>query len=351
VAHFEPARLEIHLATLFEYPGRVDLYGELPANVTVHRTGLGRGGRARLKLHALARLLGVVGRVKPDVVVASMSSAHLACLVARIFRPFKLVLREHNAYEDKKPWHWLFDRIAAKVADAVIAVSSGVADYASAKAKVPRSRYEVIPNGVDLAAFAASAAEPRDSAARALGLDPAKRFVLHAARLKPQKNQRLLLDAYAALGRVLSDVELLIVGDGSERHDLESYAAERGQTGAHFFGFRKDVGRFFAVADAFCLTSDREGFPNSLVEALAAGVPVVTTDVPGVAEILAAGTGHARLAERHPQGVARELSVTLADGFSDRAAQRARCLAAASRFSVGATAERYAALFERLAGR
>jgi glycosyltransferase involved in cell wall biosynthesis len=339
--------LEVSLVTLFEYPGRVDLYGELDPRVAVARAGRRPDGRPRGRAASLVAFVRAVRAARPDVVVASMSSAHLAALVARIFCRFALVLREHNAYDDKRPWHWAFDRVAARFAAALVAVSGGVADYAAAKSGVPRGRYEVIPNGVDLGRYAALPA--RDEARRALGVDPGRALVLHAARLKPQKNQRLLVDAAAALARSVPSVELAVVGDGSERAALEAHAASAGAP-VRFFGFRKDVETFLAAADAFCLTSDREGFPNSLVEALAAGLPVVTTDVPGAAEILAAGEGHARLAPREASAVASALAAVLADGARDRAAQAARCRAAAGRFSLAEIADRYAALFRRVSG-
>lgn len=339
---------ELHLATLFEYPGRVDLYGELPAGVAVDRCGRRPDGRPRGKLGSLVAFARAVRAARPDVVVASMSSAHLAALVAKIFCRFRLVLREHNAYDDKRLWHWRFDRLAARFAAALVAVSGGVADYAAAKSGVSRERYEVIPNGVNLVDATGAS---REAIARELGLDLSRRFVLHAARLKAQKNQRLLLEAYATLSAASPNVELLVVGDGSERAALEAYAHERHLPGARFFGFRKDVDKFFAVADVFCLTSDREGFPNSLVEALAAGVPVVTTDVPGVAEIAAAGEGHLRVAGRSAAAVSAALVDTLAAGEADRATQAARCRKAAESFSVWSVAGRYEALYRRLAGR
>lgn len=337
---------ELHLATLFGYPGRVDLYGQLPPSVTVHRFNL-LGPRL---LPGIAGFVGAVRKLKPDIVVASMSSGHYAASVARSFCDFKLVLREHNAYTDKSWLHWRLDRGAARRASRLVAVSAGVADYASARSGITRSRYEVIPNGVDLARQVPADPARRAAARAALGVPTDAAVVLHAARLKPQKNQALLLDAFAALRRARPEAVLLVAGDGSERAALERHATSL-PLGAsvRFLGFVAEPADLFAAADVAALTSDREGFPNFLVEALASGLPVVTADVPGVAELRAAaeGSGAVTVAPRNVEQFAAALGTALAAAPSLRGPARR----AAESFDVRAIAECYAGLFRELAGR
>ena len=103
----------------------------------------------------------------------------------------------------------------------------------------------------------------------------------------PQKRHDVLLDAWAQLtGGEL----LLLAGDGPERHDLEERARPLGDR-VRFLGNRSDVSMLLAAADVTVLTSDWEGLPISILESLAAGRPVVATDVDGVREILGPGGG------------------------------------------------------------
>jgi glycosyltransferase involved in cell wall biosynthesis len=109
------------------------------------------------------------------------------------------------------------------------------------------------------------------------------------ARLTPQKGHRFLFDALAT-NRSLADVHLLVVGDGELRSTLEHMVGERGlETRVHFVGARRDLGDLLAAMDVFVLPSLWEGLPLSLVLAMGAGVPVVSTTVAGIPEVVQHG--------------------------------------------------------------
>jgi phosphatidylinositol alpha-mannosyltransferase len=107
--------------------------------------------------------------------------------------------------------------------------------------------------------------------------------LLFVGRLSPQKNVPRLIDAVALATR---PVELTIVGDGSERRPLEASAARRGLRNVRFVGAAHgdELAAYYRRADAFILASDKEGMPLAVLEAMAAGLPVIATDVPGVRE-------------------------------------------------------------------
>jgi len=110
--------------------------------------------------------------------------------------------------------------------------------------------------------------------------------LLHVARLNPVKDQPTLLRAFALARTRVPDLRLWIVGGGEQRSKLEALAREIGLKGSvTFFGEQTEVGNFFAAADLFVLSSVSEGVPVSLLEALAAGLPAVVTDVGGMSEV------------------------------------------------------------------
>ena len=147
-------------------------------------------------------------------------------------------------------------------------------------------RIRAIPNGVKI--------PPDDPAARGriraeLGLGDGPVLIV-TSRLHPMKGHVHLLDAFAALRRDFPDSRLLVVGDGGERATLEEHARCLGidETVA-FTGFRTNVTDMLRAADLFVLPSLREGMPNTALEAMAVGLPVVASGVHGVPEVVADG--------------------------------------------------------------
>jgi glycosyltransferase involved in cell wall biosynthesis len=172
-------------------------------------------------------------------------------------------------------------------ADAVVAVSHGVADDFSAMTGLPRARISVIYNPVVSDELWAKAREPLNHPSFASGGPP---IVLAAGRLDPAKDFPTLIRAFARV-RDVRPGRLVILGEGSERPRLEALIADLRLTGAvTLLGFVLNPYPYMGAADLFVLSSRREGLPNSLIEAMALGTPVISTDCPsGPREILENG--------------------------------------------------------------
>lgn len=169
-------------------------------------------------------------------------------------------------------------RIAYGAAHRVVANSQAAAGQLRSEG-VPAAKIVVVPNGIDPDIF-----PPRSYSAR-------PRRIALVACLRPEKRIDVLI---AAAPRILArypDAEFLIVGDGSSRDALVALARSTG-AGARirFLGHRDDVPSVLAEADAFVLPSQSEAFPNSIIEAMASGLPVVATAVGGIPELVADGT-------------------------------------------------------------
>ncbi|MFI9270102.1 glycosyltransferase family 4 protein [Kitasatospora sp. NPDC052896] len=161
-----------------------------------------------------------------------------------------------------------------RAAAAVIVLTEAQAEFVRRTYRVPERRIHIVPNGVDRGYFM----PVREVAERPLEL-------LYVGRLSAQKNVARLL---AAIALLRAPVRLRIVGDGELRGQLEAQAIELGLTQVDFAGARlgPELVRAYAEADAFVLPSDKEGMPLVALEAMAAGLPVIATDVPGNAELL-----------------------------------------------------------------
>jgi len=182
--------------------------------------------------------------------------------------------------------------------------------------------YEIVPNGIDVDRFSKPAARPRD-------MPPDQPHILCVGRLEPRKGVEHLVQAMAALRQTGSNARLVVVGDGPDRKDLEASALRAG-IAATFVGRVPDdaLPGYYRAADIVCAPAlGDESFGLVLLEAMAAGRPIVATRIAGYAELLE-GRGVARLVDAgDAMGLAREISSLLDDPaqartLGDRAAAR-----------------------------
>jgi len=180
-------------------------------------------------------------------------------------------------------------RLACRLASRVTVVSEDLGRSVASVLGVPASKMLITPNGVDSERFRPDE-EVRAAARQELGIPPQALLVGTVGRLEAVKAQADLVRAVAELSERLPDLHLLILGEGSERGALESLAREAGlATRVHLPGFREEVERVLPALDVFVLPSLSEGMPNALLQAMAAGLPAVASDVGGNPEVLRVG--------------------------------------------------------------
>jgi len=175
----------------------------------------------------------------------------------------------------------------------VIANSETVKDFTSSYYRVPAGSIRVVRNGVDTSG-ARRAAGDRAAARAELGVPDGAVLVGTVGRLSREKNLDLFVDLAVALARESSSARFAVVGDGPRRDALARSIREAGLAErVALTGPRSDVPRLLAAMDVFVMTSDTEGLPNAVLEAMAAGLPVVATRVGGVRELVSDGiSGH-----------------------------------------------------------
>jgi L-malate glycosyltransferase len=240
----------------------------------------------------------------------------------------------------------VFDRLA----DHVNAVCQFSARSLSEKDGFAAHRIEVIENGVDLPRYAHNL--DRRTLRLSLGLDPERRYVTTVARFHPVKDHRTLLRAFATVARARTDADLLLVGDGELRHDLERLASELGiGERVRFLGVRDDVAQLLLASDVFTLTSLSEAASITLLEAMACGLPVVVTAVGGNPEIVRDGIDGLLAPRSDAPSITTALLRLLDDtAFADRLGQSGAERVKAS-FQLDTTIRRYYELYTGRAGR
>ncbi len=267
---------------------RGGLVAEWLARVNVPVTVLGVRGRWDAgKMLALVRLLR---DERVDLLHTHLFHADLVGRVAgRLAGVPHLVHTQQVAEMRYRPWQFAWARLTATWCDCIVCCSAGVRDHHSARAHLPRRRYRVIYNGIDPRAYARDPARRRQLREQ-WGVGPDQVLIACVARLDYQKNVPLLLEAVRRLRQVRQDVRVVIAGDGPERSMLRRLCEETGAgRWVTWLGFTEEIPGVLSAADIFALPSRWEGFGIAAAEAMAAGLPVVATRVPGLTEVVADG--------------------------------------------------------------
>ncbi len=205
---------------------------------------------------------------------------------------------------------------------------------------------ERLPKGVDSERFRPDGWNLRD----ALRLND-RRVVLTVARLVPIKNVRLLLDAVSIVRERIAGVHLVIVGDGPEADALKRLAAALEMSDAvTFAGYvpHADTPAFYRAADVFALSSDFDNSPNVVLEAMACGLPIVTTDVGGVRDFVAERTGGSVVPPNDAPALAAGLEKYLASPAAAQAAGTYNRMKATTEFSWRTSALRLLDVYDRV---
>ncbi len=288
----------------------------------------------------------------------SMVSMNLAAVLARALAhdPVRLVLGARNHYSRSLPAEasaarlkMLAIRVLYPRADLVIGVSEGVADDLVTHFGIPRAKVRAIHNPIDLERVHSQAAAPLDDPWFAS--DAGIPVLLAVGKLQAAKGYPDLIEAFRTV-RAARPARLVILGQGPDREALEAQVARAGLgQDVRFLGFDANPYRWLARAAVFVHAAHWEGFPNVLVEAMACGAPVVSTDCPsGPAEIITDGRDGFLVPVGDTAAHAARTLALLGDPDL-RARIRMAATVRVQDFTASRILERYAAAFEEVVGR
>ncbi|MGE0449178.1 MAG: glycosyltransferase [Vicinamibacterales bacterium] len=300
--------------------------------------------RKRRTIHAFAALVRYFRRERPLAALSAQTHLNLVTLAARVASraPGRIAVSEHIALDavlrHAATWKERLFPIGVKLlyphADAVVAVCRATAERFSSASGLPLDRIAVIYNPVVTADLVERSQAPIEDEWLGDGKPP---VILSAGRLTPQKDHETLLRAFALVRRT-RPCRLLVLGEGSERDRLERIARDLGvETHVRLAGFAINPFPYMRRARLFALSSRWEGFGNVLVEAMACGLPVVSTDCPsGPAEILQDGAWGLLVPVGDPGALASAILQSM-----DEPPQSERLRARAAEFSADRAVDRY----------
>lgn len=307
--------------------------------------------RPGVDLGLIRRLNRLYRELLPEVVHAHQYSPFFYASSARLGGGWpKVLFTEHGRHypDQRKLKRVLANRVLLGGGDRVMAVGDFVRDALVQNEGIAWGRIEVVYNGIDTQAFGRP--ERSRAAVRAeLGIDEGTGVVVHVARFHPVKDHGTALRAMARVAEHSSDSVLVLVGDGEERGALEGVVSELGLgERVRFLGVREDVPDLLGASDVFLLTSVSEGVSLTLLEAMSAGLPVVTTAVGGNPEVVEDGVTGLLAGRGDDEGLAGALVRLLGDGALRERMGEAGRARAHERFDQGRMIRAYRAVYDQL---
>jgi glycosyltransferase involved in cell wall biosynthesis len=350
----DPSRFRTVLVVGSVEPGEADM-GDLLDGADceiVSIPSLGRELRPGRDLATAKALFDVVRRVKPDVVHTHKAKAgalgRSAALLARV--PVRVHTFHGHVFRGyfSPPKTQVFlniERVLALTTTRLLAPSARLVDELVDEFRIaPRGKFEVVPLGLPLERFS-SLPRRRGALHAALGVPKSRRLVGIVGRMVPVKDHATFVRAAALIAGRRGDVDFVVVGGGELEEDVRGRVEALAlQHRIHFTGWRRDLEAIYPDLDVLALSSVNEGTPVTLIEAMSAGVPVASTEVGGVADVLDGGARGELAASGDEKALASAIERALG-GEARAARQRAEI---ATRFGAARLCRDLEALYDRL---
>jgi glycosyltransferase involved in cell wall biosynthesis len=291
----------------------------------------------RFDPRAILQLRKLVREINPHIIQTHHSKSHFVVQISGLGkkRPWVAFHHGHTRAHLRLRLYEGLDRWSLRVPTQVVAVSGAFAQQLVGMG-VPRAKIVVLHNAVELAPERNFSFEDLQAKKARLGISGTERVVLAIGRLSKEKAYPDLVAAIAELRRLHPElpVRLLILGEGPERPALETAIRSADlERGVSLPGHMRDVSPYYEVADVFAISSLSEGSPNVLLEAMAAGVPVVASAVGGIPEIVTDQQQALLVRPRDPRALADALARILTNQHLAQALSQAARSLAATRFA------------------
>jgi glycosyltransferase involved in cell wall biosynthesis len=250
----------------------------------------------------------------------------------------------------KKNWTLWLDRLTFGLSLGYVSNSQAAIDFLTAHG-YDRRKFWLIHNGIDIEPFYERSEAEKDAIKREYELPFNKPIITSVANLRPPKGHEYLIQALHELKRENPDFLTLLVGDGPLRGKLEELVRDLGlKEQVHFLGSRdrEDIPEILAITDIFVLPSLWEGLPTAIIEAMAAGCPVVATAVAGTPEVVMDRETGFLVNSRDPEALAQKIAKLLEDPQLRRKMGEAGVKRVEEHFTLEKMAQNYEALYRNL---
>lgn len=293
------------------------------------------------------RLAGYIQQYQPQIIHSFLfhanNAARISCMLTGF--PTRRLICEIQTAEIERRWHLWVDRFMHRFSRVTVGNSASVVDHLNRCARIPIGQLALVEGGVDIEAV--GRALPYDRAE--LNVNKNETLLLWAGRLDPVKGLDALIAAVDRV-RAAHPVRLLLAGEGEYRPSIERLIqSHKLQSVVTLLGHCDDVHRLMRTADIFAFPSRTEGMPNALLEAMAAGCPVITTRTAGCRDVVIENETGMLVDVDQPEQLAAAITRLIIDRpLANRLAQHA-ARQGRTRFAISTMFERYADLYAAIA--
>jgi len=332
--------LKHDVAIICLYPSRGFLYEKIAQENNIRMIFLNK--KVGLDINSFKELWSVLSKIKPDVVHTHLHAAIYALPWFIFHRKNARIHTVHSiaTMEIEKP-HRIIQRLAYKFANVVpVAISHTVQDGIMKEYSLNGAKVPVIYNGIDLVKFPPKLADKNND----------NFTIINVASFSKWKNQKLLIDAFYIALKERQDLRLVFVGDGKEKANVELDAKNyKIEDKIEFVGITSNVSEWLAKADVFILCSTFEGFPLSIIEAMSVGLPVISTDVGGVADVVKENINGFLVPSNDKVKLSKAI-LKLADDTALQNEMSAKNIEQSKKFDISIIAEEYIQLYRKKLG-
>lgn len=270
------------------------------------------GAKNKFDISVFFKLLELLKHQKPHILHTYLFHANFVGRIAGRLVGIPIIISTLQVMEKEKIYHLYFDMLTQWMIDKEICVSKELEKFTRKKARISASKLITIYNAVDIGSVKPLSKEEKSELMRELSLDKFHPIIGTVARLTTQKGIPYLLKAFQLILKDFPDCFLLIVGQGTEKKELETLSEQLGiSSNVKFLGFREDVNEIMNLMDVFVLPSLWEGFPLTILEAQALGKSVVATSVSGSKEIIRDGENGFLVSPKDSQSLAHCINILL----------------------------------------
>lgn len=299
-----------------------------------------------LDIRSYIKLIELLNKLAPDLIVSHLLVADLVGrFIVQPFVPYRVVSSLATTYNFPRYWYArLIERFTRYFCQGYIANAHIVKETYVRKFHVPEQKITVLTTGMDTSLFRSLI--PDAQLRQEIGIQPTDIVFICVANLHINKGHRYLLEAFEQLFQKNQNIKLLLVGDGDERSSLEQ---QREQYLSHasieFLGKRPDVPKLLKLAHVFVLPTFFEGMCNAIMEAMASGLPVVTTNIPENRELVTHNETGLLCEVGDTTSLTQALDTLLHDSEARERLGRSAARSIEERYELHATANRWRQYF------
>jgi len=303
---FNPEKYEHIVCSLMDRMQMAEQFRQ--SGIEVHSLRINR----KADLSGALRLHSLLKRVRVDILHTYLLHSNIiGRIIGRLVGVPTIIGSERTIGQAGK-WDRILTKLTNPLTDAVEVNSQAGADAINQYLGVPKEKIELVRSGLDLKAYSTTSARPEMRAD--LNLNQDQHLVLYIGRLRPVKGVEYGLRAFAIASSSYPNLHMALAGEGEQRGYLQKLVADLDISHrVTFLGIRKDLPNLLAASDSVLMPSITEGFPRTAIEAMAAGKPVIATDVGGTSEAIINGSTGILVPPKDVNAMAKALGELIAD--------------------------------------